>query len=1370
MNTNRNTKLLKKYNLEGKAKSLDLPLEKLSNLNIKNNKSERSASDISEAGTERGSSNRSSRNSSEIIYKTKIRAKSLPIAPVLEKKQEGLIKTKRGKSEILDKNRKIIKKLLNSNNYNFKPSYISAIKTGSDFSYLYLFDILNEEIINNINNNKKRKDSNYTDGLLKCCFMFLNKTKNYGSEKKGGNCSFIPAHILQEKFLEFQYVFDNKHDFDEFSDKIPDEFYFNEANISYDELKPYFKIEQPVLFKELLKKSNKIVDNILFFSVYNLAEYKKNNPNIVGRVIINNDEQLKLIKENTSQFIKDILVSDNLKFISDGNLNVGVKANIPNYCIKLNNAGILDGSKIKDVTNNVDSWLKIKEQIKTLINTSRFYTYEDMFDSYPINPDMVISKLNDVYTTQTPNEINKYAFITNLIYNDIDFNTSSLFNDLQQYIESFKAYTKELRMMFSNVYYLDGSKIGTAIIFNDTSILTDTISTSSIKIIYLKKDTTNPNNYIYNKELSKNSDNYYAIDLVELKKNYESAQTFNARTNIVEMISILKSATNLQELIQRFNGNSGSSTKSIRFKYNLLLLIYISKFIEKLNNPSHNNSMKLTVDSKIKIAHCLFNLKRAGDMGKILFAYFYNCLKNTPQFTSTIDLCYSGNDKLAVLNSIVRQGNSVIFPDTTNYAFSIYNINDKNFTFLSFMGLLNMYLIPKFIDNNYDIFNRINDLLIIKSKTVGENVQESSFDINFIFKNINHESVFIKENGVEKTGIEIFQKMLQNLLTSLINETPIQMFTSLTDFRQQVSTIVDIYINLNNPQPLERSDIQLLKQKLVNLNQETGDLNNLLNYIYKLNINSLNYDYYFDESKTQNKINHINKINKLIQEIKNDEDTNQPQSMIDIKYSKLNYYKMLHYFSLIYHTKNIITKIAQTDIDNLISDYFKNLVITYLDHIRENIIQNLTNETIINFYLKEIIFYRIDLEYSSYTEIKQFYYLLTKKLLTKILINIDSIIAKIIDIIKTNTTFNLLKVESIRNLFININKFLKIIDVFLFIDINKNNEILENENNIHFCMQKLKYYIYDLLTIKNANISIDRNPRANRFGLTYENLLKDRDYTLLSSILTPIQNSEFEDRTIGIKCKNLTTTLFKNLSNLNYVILFNLLYEELNTFVEINIFDKNLVTECQELRLLINQIKKIYKYAYAEVHSEIVNNKKFDELINHIIELIEVKAKKTIEAYEKDLMPSSTSTDKRKRKFTNPINREKIDFFKKITSELLHEINYNIKPHFLSMEKRIYEDRISRKYDNLEDIRYILGFDIDEDSEITPKTQLDIYKIPINEANMSQTEIRNNIIPINTLLRDDGYFLTEQQISSFIANTNQDISKLGKNYDYFISD
>lgn len=1368
MNTNRNTKLLKKYGLEGKAKSLDLPLEKLSNLNIKNNKSERSASDISEAGTERGSSNRSSRNSSEIIYKTKIRAKSLPIAPVLEKKQEGLIKTKRGKSEILDKNRKIIKKLLNSNNYNFKPSYISAIKTGSDFSYLYLFDILNEEIINNINNNKKRKDSNYTDGLLKCCFMFLNKTKNYGSEKKGGNCSFIPAHILQEKFLEFQYVFDNKHDFDEFSDNIPDEFYFNEANISYDELKPYFKIEQPVLFKELLKKSNKIVDNILFFSVYNLAEYKKNNPNIVGRVIINNDEQLKLIKENTSQFIKDILVSDNLKFISDGNLNVGVKANIPNYCIKLNNAGILDGSKIKDVTNNVDSWLKIKEQIKTLINTSRFYTYEDMFDSYPINPDTVISKLNDVYTTQTPNEINKYAFITNLIYNDIDFNTSSLFNDLQQYIESFKAYTKELRMMFSNVYYLDGSKIGTAIIFNDTSILTDTISTSSIKIIYLKKDTTNPNNYIYNKELSKNSDNYYAIDLVELKKNYESAQTFNARTNIVEMISILKSATTLQDLIQRFNGISGTSTKSIRFKYNLLLLIYISKYIEKLNNPSHNNSMKLTVDSKIKIAHCLFNLKRAGDMGKILFAYFYNCLKNTPQFTSTIDLCYSGNDKLAVLNSIVRQGNSVIFPDTTNYAFSIYNINDKNFTFLSFMGLLNMYLIPKFIDNNYDIFNRINELLNI-SKTRREIVQESSFDINFIFKNINHESVFIKENGVEKTGIEIFQKMLQNLLTSLINETPIQMFTSLTDFRQQVSTIVDIYINLNNPQPLERSDIQLLKQKLVNLNQETGDLNNLLNYIYKLNINSLNYDYYFDESKTQNKINHINKINKLIQEIKNDEDTNQPQSMIDIKYSKLNYYKMLHYFSLIYHTKNIITKIAQTDIDNLISDYFKNLVITYLDHIRENIIQNLTNETIINFYLKEIIFYRIDLEYSSYTEIKQFYYLLTKKLLTKILINIDSIIAKIIDIIKTNTTFNLLKVESIRNLFININKFLKIIDVFLFIDINKNNEILENENNIHFCMQKLKYYIYDLLTIKNTNISIDRNPRANRFGLTYENLLKDRDYTLLSSILTPIQNSEFEDRTIGIKCKNLTTTLFKNLSNLNYVILFNLLYEELNTFVEINIFDKNLVTECQELRLLINQIKKIYKYAYAEVHSEIVNNKKFDELINHIIELIEVKAKKTIEAYEKDLMPSSTSTDKRKRKFTNPINREKIDFFKKITSELLHEINYNIKPHFLSMEKRIYEDRISRKYDNLEDIRYILGFDIDEDSEITPKTQLDIYKIPINEANMSQTEIRNNIIPINILLRDDGYFLTDQQISSFIANTNQDISKLGKNYDYFIS-
>ena len=1348
MNTIKKLKKLKKYGS--------------GNENKKRTSSNRSSSDISEADTEIGIS--------DITYRQKVKAKSLPL--ILEQKQKTLIKARKVKSEIFQK-KNIKLSLINKKNYNFKPSYISAVKTGSDFSFSYIFDILHEEIINNINDIdiNKTKVENYADGLLKTCFMFLDKVKQNSKYKKGGNCSFTAAHSLQEKYLKYQYVFDNKHDFKKESETIPDDWYYNETDITENDLKPYFKIPQQLLFKELLKKSDKIVDNILFFSVYNLVEYKKNNPDIVGRVIINNEAQLKMIKEELAKFIQDILVSSNLKFVYDGNLNVGEERAISDYYTKLKQSGILDSAKINTLLSQSQQWRDIKNQIKALVGDNRFYILEDIFDSYPINTDLVITKLNDTFTTN-PSEINKYAYITNLIYNNIDFRNTPHCSNLHLFTESFKAYTQLLREMFKNVYYSESGspqRIGTAIIFNDnTDIFTTNSKLNSslhmLELIYLKPPLS-ATDYIYSKETSKTSTNFYAIDIAFLRGKYVGVDSFNTISNIVNMIKLLKETNNIDTLINRLTSNlsSPSSTKNYSIIYNIFLLIYISNFIYNKNNLTPTSSI-MTPAIKKDIAQCLFNLKRAGDMGKILFAFYYNSLKNTQTFNSTVDLCYTGNDKLAVLNSIIRQGNSVLFPDATNHAFSIYNINDKNFTFLSFMGLLNMYLIPKFIDNDYNIFDSI------YATTVDERLRpplDNMYDINYIFKTINHESIFIKKDGNLATSYELLNTILSNLQKSLLDEIPqITTFTDVENFkRQSLQLIYDYRLLYGETFPsnlgLEMSEILQLKASIEGI----SNTSNLLDTVYALRVytNLQKYDHFFRTN------NNVDRINNLISEINNPQiQQNEKEKNTLILYIC----KMMHYFSLIYHTKKIIDT---SDVNVLINFYFKYIIIAYLRHIKFNIEKNLTNEVVIKFYLNNVIFYRLDLENITPIGIKEYYTLLTTKILDIIRLNICAIIDTIIKIIEKNInpvtdTNNILNVDIIRNLFININKFLKIIDVFLYVDINEQGEILENDNNIYFCMKNLKYHIYDLMNIKAIGIDTTRQtPKRERFKLSYARLERDLDNTLLSSIITPLQTTEFQDNTIGIKCKSLTLSLFNNLDILNYVILFNSLYEELNKYKEIKIFDKLLYQECREFEKLIKQIKKIYKYTYAEAHSDVIKNKSFEKFINHITELLRIKADITIESYKKNVLPSVQQTEGRKRTFTNPITPEKIDFFEKTIDGVINEITNNIKPHFLSMEQYIHDDIISAKYSDLDDIRYILPYDMSsEETDITPKNQLTNYVLQINDIN--DDEIEKFINPVLAKLRQHPFGLNQQDIDSLLSNTNDSIIKLAKNYDYFIND
>jgi len=1363
--------------LNNKTKSLSLPSKRTTSinkltkqienfLNINEGSSRRTSSNISTASTIRkdeeikpNNIDFSRMNLNE--KKTSLKYNSLPKDFESEKIKKINLKSYSLPKELPSyklKKSKPIKKInnyINVNNYNFKPSYISAIKTGSDLSYLYIFDIFKEEIIENINDNeKKSKDEYYMDGLLKCCFMFLNKIQNNENEKYlynqiGGSCKYIPINSYQNSFLKFQYIFDNKHDFNIYSNEIPESWLYKEDKIMDNELKPLFKLEEKILFNELLKKSNQIIDNILYFSVYNLIEYKKNNPNITGRVIINNEKQLKLIEENTKKFIKDILLTDTLKFISDGNMNVGKSEGIQDYCSKLSKSGIIKNSQIQQIISKTTIWKSIKNNIKEFVKENRLYTYEDIFDSYPIKIDNVITEINKLDS----NEIKKYAYITDLIFNNKNFNTDTNVSLLGDYLESFKAYTLNLRKMFSNVYYYDTitKQYETAIIFNNSSAIEKTIPVIISDLIYLKLDLSY-DKYIYISETNKKADNYYAVNLTTLRNSYEGTESLNTRRNIINIIKILDNKNNINEIINLFKKRGADELGSRG--YNLLFLIYISKFIELEENIQHNNISNFKIETKIKIAHCLFDLKRAGDMGKILFTYFYNCLKNTPLYATPTDLCYIGNDKLALLNSIIRQGNSVIYPDASNYAFSIYNINNKNFTFLTLMGLINMYLIPKFINNNYDVFNDID----VK---VTPELYNHFKTINYIFRNIDHNKIYFKQDGVIiQNQNEILNKMYETIIQEFKKDKILDDFENLYKLRENIQEICGLYIERNKPS--DDSSLKQLNDFLIPVNKlepiTQPQENTIENYINKL---AINY-------KTFNETHSII-INDLIKQRNDlmivDGRLNIAQSdIINALESKINYLTLIRQFTMIYNIREIYKK--PNTISN-VNNYIKTIIFSYLEHIKKNLKKNVIKEEVIEYYLTNIIFYRINFDFYSENSkiIKSLFKLFVKKFLLKISNLIEIVIEKIKSIIISSSIDLLSDTELIRNLLININKFLKIIEVFIYVDINEQNEITNNENNIHDCIEKLKYYIYDLLTLKSITTTSLELSSPQRFKLTYQRLQSDKTNTLLQQVITPIQQTNFDNVNIGVKCKILTNSLFNNIENLNNVIIFNLLYKELNKYNKIEILGQNLLSVCPELLLLIQQIKKIYNYAYIEIHEELNKSDKFNIFIEDIISLIKEKTETTISSFNRNINSSGT----RERKSAIIIPESKKIFFEKITQKLIYDIEFNIKPNFIAMENFINDDKNAFPYTikDLTEIRYFES-SVYYSELIENKEQLSDIRTIISTYDISSEDLRNYILP---LLNEDGLNkINIEKLEKLEKQSNAQIKKIGKVYNFFIND
>ena len=457
-----------------------------------------------------------------------------------------------------------------------------------------------------------------------------------------------------EGFLENQYIFDNKHDFAKLLKQDYKKYLYKADDIkTVDDtvkknLQVLFSKDERIVFFELLQTNIEIVQKLLYVSIDNIKD------NITQSQITTYSTQIdnkSIMIANIINFFEITLYITNAKYITDGVLNVKKDDDNPNSVLF---------NTIASATN------------KYLIDNS-INTLENCFDSLSVSHDKIYTKFKDPVFIQS---IEQYALISSLIFN-YDTNLTPPISN----ISKFKAFRPDTSLLFDVVYYktLDRQPAyKTALVFKDRQIISDIIrsfqKTRKVKdvIIYLNKI---PSSLVFN-QISKepqNPNEYYAMDL--------------------KIISNFNSPGNISAFINN-NFQANVDNKSIIYQYVLL---------NKQQTPS------ITPEEVNKqTAYILFDLKKAGDVCKILFAFYYNYIKNGINPALVGDIGFSSNDKFAALTSIVKETNNVFFCDKTTNTIYIYN-NSKKFN----MKILNLWFTKYLCLDKYgvqiDLFKKIND-------------------------------------------------------------------------------------------------------------------------------------------------------------------------------------------------------------------------------------------------------------------------------------------------------------------------------------------------------------------------------------------------------------------------------------------------------------------------------------------------------------------------------------------------------------------------------------------------------------------------------------------------------------------------------------
>jgi hypothetical protein len=587
---------------------------------------------------------------------------------------------------------------------------------------------------------------------------------------------------------------------------------------------------------------------------------------------------------------------------------------------------------------------------------------------------------------------------------------------------------------------------------------------------------------------------------------------------------------------------------------------------------------------------------------------------------------------LADLNSIIRKGNNVVFPDTTNFSICLYNVNNKNYSYKDFYTSANIYLISKFIKNGLDIFETIATFPPPSSTPIDMANVDRIKCFNNIIRNISYDKIILlKENVINKD--KIYEEVK--------NEIRLNFIKLITDKTRLIQLLENCEKNIREKNSREADEVKILLDKIkVSTQTDIFELAKEIGLDYKI----CNYNHMKKNEEIQNELERI-RISK------------------NLNLKDINYYRFLSFYNNIIQSLalfNDITKFNSRTFQQELNNNIKFIMTGYLKHIENNIRENLEKTDVIQYFAEKIIFDKVNFN----PTIKNIYYEITKKILKNISISNKSIIKKIIKIIN-ETDKDLLDPEILKKMLSNIHNYLKIIDIFVFYTSGIQDE---NPTNIHECIVELRKYIFDLLAYKK-NITSQDKKKINFFTITRDPKI------LFTNIIEANISKEYKLRGVGIKSFHLIKNFFKNIDNMNYVIFFNNFYNHFEKLKDLKILDIPLENDKNHLKMIIKQIKDIYTYTYINIYNTAYNVDYFTNFFSGITTIIDDKTKEII-----------------KKLRTNPANQDKITYFEAVIERLKVAINTS-KANLEFLDTNIKERRGTFDYSS---IGYFLKLDDNE--------------------------------------------------------------------------
>jgi len=606
-----------------------------------------------------------------------------------------------------------------SSSFNNYSDFVKYINVGSDLSLTHIYNIRKYDVEELLINNNDNIDIDFlfiyaklleldTSDIFNIDYKNSNKSSSKSSSNsrkpkrqrtQGGAISFNYNNILKG-FLENQFIFDNKHDF---GNLITNKDYlYSKENITNEEpailniLKSLFEKDERSIFFNLIQQNIIITQNILYINL-NEIEKKQASDIITNTASITTDATTA--SQNIVNYLQQVLNISDVKYITDGKLNIKNDKK--------------DASKSSILYNNIVS------NVNKYLNDNKIYTLENCYDSLSI-------KIGEAYAFfNSPNFVDSieiFAYISALVF---DHSINNLPSTVP--ISIFKAFNKKTSDLFNVVYYkykqnpTDTTyKYQTALVFKKTSKITELLTaigknSLDFNLIILKK---NLNQYVYEKTDNLDSANpalFYAFDLHDIKN-------FNSVKNITKCINeTLKDINDrtisvFMQNYKRLLATPNNINNNITF-----ILLYIYNYFSSKTGLT-------TIQINKKIAYILFDLKKAGDMCKILATFYYSYIINNnqdptnltaittshpnsiPAITQIIKstVAFSSNDKLAALNSLFKESNNVFFGDGKTKTLYIYNNDNNNFNMNIVYLWLNKYLCVNNFNLNYDVIEELN--------------------------------------------------------------------------------------------------------------------------------------------------------------------------------------------------------------------------------------------------------------------------------------------------------------------------------------------------------------------------------------------------------------------------------------------------------------------------------------------------------------------------------------------------------------------------------------------------------------------------------------------------------------------------------------